>query len=749
MQRKRLYALSLIIPALIWTAVFIMAGVFPFGGKTLASQDAYLQYVPFVKLGNSFFGKGYSMRCGLGFETLPLAAYYCMSPFNILYAIIPLDPYAACGLIAVLKSSLTCLACTFCFSKKHGKSDMWILTLSLAYTFCGFIANQFNSFIWTDTFLLFPLIFYFFSEYMEKNRKKSLFVYSILLFLAIWTNFYMAYGVCLFIIILFFFYFKHNGIRDMARRGCAVLVCSAIPLVLNGYMLVKTLKFLLAQPSNGSFGLYSFGFQDIFKSFLTGNSEAIPAPGYIYLFMTGFFTICLFTGLYSKTYRHTRKLRFFFALAFAIALVRPLNLLFHAGDEPNFFFNRYAYLFTFMFLYLLYDMASEITDKPFATGLAALCLFTATATAFKICGSESYTWVQMPVIYVTWLFIILYAVLFFARNYRKYIPYIIMAELLVGTSFIVMSKALPQAEGMCWEGSTSFHRVDSISGNGGAYAGTGERICFFSSTINQKLSRFLYNLSMQGGNTHISYNQYNYFLASILGQYGITDGDEVMDRDGYKKEDNSGILKYQYPLSVGFIVAEDLEGKELTSDTEQANNSLFTSMTGIREKLVEHPRIKESAGNGFYSVTFLENCSRVIVSTEDVLNGIRKNGKDTGIITENMASFCFTDIKKGDTLTFLMNRKIQTDILSFHADVFEKGWRVLKKGQFRTDTYSDEYISGEICAQEPSFVFFSIGWHENWNVYVDGKPQENIPACGVFCQVKVPAGKHRIEFRQE
>lgn len=748
MPRKKLFLLCATIPVAIWAVIFIIAGIFPFGDKTLAYQDAYLQYVPFARLAEGFVGQGYSMRCGLGFETVPLAAYYCMSPSNILYAIIPADPYVICGFIAVAKSSLTCMACSFCFTKKHGKSDIWIFSLSLAYTFCGFIANQFSSFIWTDAFMLFPLIFYFFSEYMEKDNRKSLISYSSLMFIAIWSNFYMAYGICLFVIILFFFYFKHDGIKGMAKKGIRVLIHSLVPVALNGYMLIKTIGYLLSQPGNGTQGIYSFTFADIFKSFLTGNSEAIPSPGYIYLSMTGFMAICLFAGIAGRKYRHAGKLRFFFALVFTVALISPLNLLFHGGDEPNFFFNRYAYLFVFMFLYLLYDMVGHISRKQFDIGLAVFCLFTAAATVLKASGTESYGWVQMPVVYVTWMFAALYAVAFFIKGYKKYIPFIMVAELLVGMAFITMSKEFPQIPEAEWNGATEFRRVDSIKENGSAYTGTGERINFFSSTICQNLSKFFYCLCRASGNTDMAYSPYNYFMASMLGQFGITDGDEVMDREGFE-DDGSGILKYRYPLSVGFIVGNSLKGMSLPEDTEKANNILFETMTGVEKSLVSRPAMDKSKTEGSFSFTFTEDYPRIITTVSDRIDSVRKNGEDIRVDTDNLMFFCFMDIKKGDCITFDVKKDVRFDFLSFHTGVFEEGYKILKEKQFETDEYSDTYISGEIYAENPSCVFFSIAWNKRWKAYVDGKKTEIIPACGVLSQVNVPAGRHRIELKWE
>ena len=58
-----------------------------------------------------------------------------------------------------------------------------------------------------------------------------------------------------------------------------------------------------------------------------------------------------------------------------------------------------------------------------------------------------------------------------------------------------------------------------------------------------------------------------------------------------------------------------------------------------------------------------------------------------------------------------------------------------------------EDYSAEVEAARDTYVLFSMTWHPNWRVDVDGRPQPTMMLSPGFLGVRIPAGRHRIECR--
>jgi uncharacterized membrane protein YfhO len=64
--------------------------------------------------------------------------------------------------------------------------------------------------------------------------------------------------------------------------------------------------------------------------------------------------------------------------------------------------------------------------------------------------------------------------------------------------------------------------------------------------------------------------------------------------------------------------------------------------------------------------------------------------------------------------------------------------------------YSPETLKYESnAASEQLAVFSDIYYPKGWNAFIDGKPVEHIRTDYVLRGLRVPAGKHEIEFRFE
>ncbi|MBC7439326.1 MAG: YfhO family protein, partial [Flavobacterium sp.] len=106
---------------------------------------------------------------------------------------------------------------------------------------------------------------------------------------------------------------------------------------------------------------------------------------------------------------------------------------------------------------------------------------------------------------------------------------------------------------------------------------------------------------------------------------------------------------------------------------------------------------------------------------------------------EEMKALRTTDLKK----TAIINQKYTLD---FKNNLISKD----TVSSIKLITYKSNYIKySSINDVEGLAVFSEIYYPKGWNVYVDGKPNSHFRVDYVLRGMKIPAGKHNIEFKFE
>ncbi|MCL2055336.1 MAG: YfhO family protein [Oscillospiraceae bacterium] len=90
---KRHYIFAFFIPAAILAVAYIVAGVYPFGGRTVLTADLAAQYIDFFEyLKRAAVGEASLLNSwskNLNGENIGTFAYYLASPFNIIILLFP------------------------------------------------------------------------------------------------------------------------------------------------------------------------------------------------------------------------------------------------------------------------------------------------------------------------------------------------------------------------------------------------------------------------------------------------------------------------------------------------------------------------------------------------------------------------------------------------------------------------------------------------------------------------------------
>ncbi|CAM3078311.1 YfhO family protein [Lactiplantibacillus plajomi] len=186
---------------LIVSAVFAVYGVTPFGHHNLLISDMGGQYLSFFTayrhalLTHNF--QLYFFSQSLGGNTVPLLAYYLLSPFNLLILLFPAAKIpTGLSVIIIIKVAAIALTGTF-FLQRHYRSHSWATALfGTAYSLCGFVAGNYFTIMWLDALIWLPLIILGLEHLIERGRPAMFFWW---LWLSIVTNYYLGYMTCLFV----------------------------------------------------------------------------------------------------------------------------------------------------------------------------------------------------------------------------------------------------------------------------------------------------------------------------------------------------------------------------------------------------------------------------------------------------------------------------------------------------------------------------------------------------------------------
>ena len=211
---KKYLGFAFLVPAVLMTLIYVALGVWPVGERSALVLDLNAQYVYYIEKFRSILLDGgsflYSFERALGGEFMGIVAYYVASPFNLLTLLFPKQWMTEVVMAIMI---LKCGFCGFNFGVyAHNRFDrrrpMATIIFSTMYALCSFGVVMQNNLMWIDCMLLFPLVLLGMDRLIKYGRYK---LYTVTLALAILSNYYIGYMMCLFLLFYFFvsfFYFR-------------------------------------------------------------------------------------------------------------------------------------------------------------------------------------------------------------------------------------------------------------------------------------------------------------------------------------------------------------------------------------------------------------------------------------------------------------------------------------------------------------------------------------------------------------
>ena len=375
MTKKTYYTLSILIPSMMILTIFLLFTITPFGNRTWLTIDLGQQYVDFFSYyrdtllhhPEQFF---YSFSKSIGGEMVSLWAYYLMSPFNLLFLLIPTSKIAmGVSLLIFLKLVLSTVSFAVLLDVKFKHRDWTSLLFALSYGFMSYLsANQLNV-MWLDALIGLPLIILG-VDALLKHRNPL--YYVIPLSITILSNYYTGYMICLFLGLYFpYAYLAASDSfswKNFAKQFSRFIFYSLISVGLIMVILLPTFYSLLG--SKGTATTISWSFKSEYNPLLMLSKLFIGSfdfhemqKGYPNIFVG---SLALFSFLcYFKEKKIALSQRLY-ALIITIILLISFNIemfdkLWHAGQLPNWYSYRFSFLFSFWMVFLGYQWALKKT----------------------------------------------------------------------------------------------------------------------------------------------------------------------------------------------------------------------------------------------------------------------------------------------------------------------------------------------------------------------------------------------------
>lgn len=801
------------ISAVMMICLFFVLGIWPFGGGTILTGDLNSQYINFYSYyKNAVLGDGsliYSFSKGLGGGLIGILAYYITSPFNLLYLITPLEFFpVTASIIWLLKIVLACCFAQIWLGRRYPALSWWSVALALCYGFMAYNFAYAQNIMWLDGMMLLPLLCLGVDGIAAG---KPFTLYAITLAVAIFSNFYIAYMLCIYMV-LYFIYTMLTRKKQLAKEvgwktplirfGLGSLLAGGV----NAAILAPSV--MAVGQSKGGLLAYKFSFEPlfalrrlperlVFASFATTDMEG----GLPFIYCGALVMVFALTYFISKAIPFKHKLLSAGMLAvFALSFwIKGLDTIWHGFKEPVWFPARYSFIFS-SFLVLLAATAFSrqkrlIHDIPVAGGAVMLLLFF--MAAFPVGVSRSR--ILLTILIIAFVTIGCTMWLRRASLRRLFLQAVILtvvaAELVAGGFYMqarfekypldVFRKTVQSEGGTV----NAIHKYDENPG-GYRIAENGYRslndamllnysgIGHFSSVQDGYAQSLLYNLGYRVyGGTGPYINGNTAFADSVLGiKYLYDNGGRAVPSHWREIGISSPlpVYKNQNALPTAFAVNLPPEGTTLAHEPATPGemftyqNKFYNALGGEGDLFTTPSKIVLRAAGGetlslyasvppgaAYEITASQNGRHYAYFGADgfPMLDMWVNGRQTEpyFTTLNNAVVDLGWLNAGQTATVHWGNtdSLSIEVLSVACMDEKKLYELSRTAAANSGEYAlkDGFLEGSFTGGENSFLYTSIPFDEGWSATVNGQSVETEAFMDALLSVPLAQGENIVQLK--
>ncbi len=411
-KKYRYLGFSFLVPALTMWLIYIAMGTFPFGNGSVLVLDLNGQYIYYfeqlreiVLHGQSFL---YCFGRAVGGEFMGIYAYYLASPFSFLVCLFPKELITEALLVMfLLKTGLCGLTFGIFLQYRTPEKELnrvSVVIFSTIYALTAYAVVQQHNTMWIDNLIFLPLIVMGI-ERMIKYHRFRLFVIS--LTLAVMSNFYIGYMMCIFVFVYFFIAYAtmdpeernmsgekgHFGKSLLRMGGSAALVLSMSCVIL--WSAYYSLTFGKTTFSNPKWTLdQKFDLLDLISKLFIGSYDTVRPEGLPFVYCGTLVLILLPIYFIIKKIPLREKISVFvmsvfFVLSFTISAV---DLVWHGFQRPNWLNYRYSFILCFFMIFAAYRAFMYIKEVEMKTVVTVVGFWVVLLLILQ--KLDTYTWVD-------------------------------------------------------------------------------------------------------------------------------------------------------------------------------------------------------------------------------------------------------------------------------------------------------------------------------------------------------------------
>lgn len=790
-------AAAFLLPAGMFLAVCAGLRVAPFGSATLLLYDMRSQYVSFYGALKHALTSGqgiyYALGMQLGSSTAGLAAYYLLSPLNLIFLLFPIQSLdVAVTLVTGLKIGLCGLAFCLC-ARDRGCETPETPLLSLSYALCGYVAVFFHNLIWLDGILLAPAIYAGIRRILE-GRGMTLYVVS--LAAAIISCYYIGYMLCIFSVLVFVsaLPFIMGKRKSFAHFAAASLLAGS----LSAFVWVPALFSL--RGGKAAFQWPAIGLRLApLEALLQLRTDAFSLAGITYgppnLFC-GMLTVLLFP-LFVIHRKRDRRERVHVLLLFLSLLLflceNFLCTLMHGLNEPTWFPYRFSFLISFVLVLGAQEEIKAAKDLECRTiGIVAgviIAAYGSCALLMPDVSLKGFLWDAC--------LLLLCAVGLSLRGMRRVRVGILALAVVLsvgGNTVKTLQKLLPTGAtvAFCDEQAETERTVRAVTEmdpelyrmeNARAlnvndpllhgYAG----ITHYSSMLRYDVRFYLRTLGYRDNGIFAQYAQGASLAAdALLGiRYVLSEGPLY---EGQQKTSVGDVWRNPYALPLAFaceapdaLASSDSEPfrrlNEIYGAFASGGKTVFTRHDGVVETHLDGAlELEEGVYAAAYGAAYSDVIFTLTAQEEAplylyvpldgydceiglVVNGVTKDAYQSEGCFSTRYLGTFTAGERVEIRLRLMGGRVKMRPAQLYYEETKALARVseeLAAGGVEWERFTQDGGVGCFTAKRDGVLLFTLPFDSGFSLYIDGKPATARKILGMFLGVNVSEGEHSIRF---
>lgn len=793
LKRNFVYILGFLIPLVVLGLIFYKNQVVPFGDNVYLRSDMYHQYAPFYKeLYNKLVNGGsmtFSWNIGMGVNFSATYAYYLASPINLLLGLVPESSILiVMDILIVGKTALAGFACAYYLSKHFQTKSLSVAAIASFYALSSYMAAFSWNIMWLDCMLLLPFIVLGLEALVKEKKFK---MYIISLGIAIFSNYYIAIMICIFLVLYFVMEMivyatkeKHYYLDRIVRFA----LCSLIAGGLGAVMILPEI-YALGYTASGEFSfpetwLNYFSILDMLKRSLIETPVAIFEAHDPNVYCT--VAMFLFVPLYclcSKVNKKEKIGKIVLVAVFLISFNTNIpNYIWHGFHFPNSLPARESFIYIFIMVTIIYEgymNVKNMTKKQiygsFAGAIGVILLI-------EELYQDEVTFNNIYVSIILLTFYMILIMLDYNKMLYKEISVYLLIVICVAETFINSSEessykpttysayledneAIESMVQKVEEQDTDFYRFEKLNRRTKNDAAWNDYrgVSIFSSMANAAFTEYLGVLGFEQSTNAYSYYGYTPFTSALLSvKYVLSDVmQDDMDRYtlvDYNENQNKYMYKVNYSLPLGFMLPKNFERDFSTkgnnpfaiqnqfAELATGETEMFKYLQATASGTTVTIDVPEDSHVYVYVTTYLDSIS---FTAYNDLTGFSSSDSFNGLNHRQIVDF--GEMPAGTTVTVNTSDSDATTLqlyaYSFDEEVFQRVYEDMSAGGMTVTEFDDNNVKANVTAEEDGLLYTSIIYDKGWKVYVDGKETEYTSIKDAMIAVPVTAGEHKVEFK--